>query len=319
MRILVTGASGFVGQALCKELANAGHEVVAAVRGDIAQYASVCATQYVSVGEVGPSADWSNALQDCSAVVHLAARVHVLNDKESDPLALYRSINAEGTLTLARQAAIAGVRRFIFVSSIKVLGGERDSPYAEDDPAEPNDAYAQSKWEAEQGLWRIAQEAGLEVVVLRPPLIYGPGVKANFLRLMQWVARGVPLPFGNVANRRSLLYLGNFTDAIAHCLVQVRAAGQTFLVCDGETTSTGGLVEMIADAMGRSVRLFPVPLKLLRHIANLLGKKAEADRLLGSLVLDCGKLRNELDWRPPYTLEQGIRKTVNAFLKGRVA
>ncbi len=318
MKVLVTGANGFVGRALCKTLSDSGYEVVAAVRDDAVRYSISSALQTVTVGEVGPKTDWSNALQGCTAVVHLAARAHVMHDTVSDPLAIYRAINTEGTLALARRAVAAGVRRFVFVSSIKVQGEERETPYTEADQPDPVDAYAQSKWEAEQGLWRIAQETGLELVVLRPPLIYGPGVKANFLRLMQWVAGGVPLPLGGVANRRSLLYLGNFTDAIVHCLAQARAVGQTFLVCDGETISTKGLIEAIAKVMGRPARLLPVPVNLLRHIANWLGKKAEADRLLGSLALDCSKLRKELDWRPPFTFEQGMRETVDAFMEGRV-
>jgi len=317
MTVLVTGANGFVGRVLCASLAHAGDEPVAAVRQARASSEIPGAARIVPVGEVGPNTDWSAALQGCAAVVHLAARAHVMHDPVADPLALYRAINTDGTLQLARQAAAAGVRRFIFVSSIKVQGEERALPYAEADPAAPRDAYAISKWEAEQGLWQIAQETGMEVVVLRPPLIYGPGVKANFLRLLQWVVRGVPLPLGAVENRRDLLYVGNLADAIGRCLHHPNAAGKTFLVCDGKALSTKSLIEAIARAMGRPVRLFSVSPGLLRRVAHWLGKGAEADRLLGSLALECGKLRQELDWQPPFTFEQGIRATVDAFLKGR--
>lgn len=315
MRVLVTGANGFVGRAVCSALAQSGDEAVAAVRNDAAPYAIADASSLVSVGEIGPDTDWSHALHGCEAVVHLAARAHVMRDEATDSLALYRAINTAGTLNLARQAAAAGVRRFVFVSSVKVLGEERAAPYTEADVPAPRDDYARSKWEAEQGLWRIAQETGLEVTVLRPPLIYGPGVQANFLRLMRWVARGVPLPFGRVANRRSLLYLGNFADAIVRCSHHPNAAGQTFLVCDGEAVSTKALIGAIAHAMGRPARMLPVPPRLLRYLAGALGKQAEAGRLLGSLELDCGKLRQALAWQPPFSFEQGMDATVAGFMQ----
>lgn len=320
MKVLVTGASGFVGRVVCSALARAGDEAVAAVRNDAAYDAIADVSSLAPVGEIGPATDWLRALQGCEAVVHLAARAHVMRDEAADPLAFYRAINTAGTLNLARQAAAAGVRRFIFVSSIKVLGEERHAPYTEADAPAPRDAYARSKWEAEQGLWQIARETGLEVVVLRPPLIYGPGVKANFLRLMRWVQRGLPLPFGRVANRRSLLYVGNCADVIVRCLHHPNAAGQTFLVCDGEAVSTRVLIEAIARAMGRPARLLPLPPRLLRRLARALGKQAEAGRLLGSLALDCGKLRQALDWQPPFSFEQGIAATVAAFMqKGRAS
>lgn len=316
MRVLVSGANGFIGRSLCAALAQSGAEVVAAVRG--AQSCGIQgATRLVPVGEIGTDTDWAQAVHGCDAVVHLAARVHVMADTAADPLSLCRAINTEGTLNLARQAARAGVRRFVFISSIKVQGEERAAPYTEADPPSPQGAYAQSKSEAEQGLWQIGQETGLEVVVLRLPLVYGPGVKANFLRLLEWVARGVPLPFGAVENRRSLLYVGNLVDAIEHCLRDPRAAGQTFLVCDGETVATPELVRLIARAMGRPAHLLPLPVALLRLAARWLGKTAEADRLLGSLELDCSKLRDALAWRPPYALREGLRATVDAFMAGR--
>jgi UDP-glucose 4-epimerase len=225
-------------------------------------------------------------------------------------VALYRATNTDATLNLARQAAQAGVRRFVFVSSIKVNGEGRDAPYRETDPPAPQDAYAISKWEAEQGLWRIARETGLEVVVLRPPLVYGPGVKANFRRLLDTVARGWPLPLGAIENRRSLLYLGNFVDAIRVCVEHPAAAGQTFLIDDGQPVSTPELVRAVARAMGRPARLLPVPAGMLEFAGALLGKRAAVARLTGSLWLDSSLIRARLGWTPPYSMAAGMAATV---------
>jgi UDP-glucose 4-epimerase len=309
MRILVTGASGFVGGALCVVLTRAGYDVVFSVRD-----ARGMLNERV-VGEIGPDTDWHEALHGVQAVVHLAARVHVMRDAATDPLAAFRAVNTDGTLNLAHQAAAAGVRRFIFVSSIKVNGEGRVLPYTESDPSTPQDAYAISKWEAEQGLREIELETGMEVVILRPPLVYGPGVGANFLRLMCTVGKGWPLPFGRVKNRRSLLYLGNFTDAIRLCLEHPAAAGKMFLLSDGEDVSSVDLVRCLARAMNRPVRLLPVPISLIRAAGALLGRAAEIDRLLGSLVVDSSTIRQSLSWRPPYSLEEGLQQTVAAYLQ----
>jgi UDP-glucose 4-epimerase len=253
---------------------------------------------------------WRSALGNCDAVVHLAARVHVMQDTAADPLALYWATNTDATLNLARQAAQAGVRRFVFVSSIKVNGEGRDAAYRESDAPAPEDAYAISKWEAEQGLWRIARETGLEVVVLRPPLVYGPGVKANFRRLLDTVVRGWPLPLGAIENRRSLLYLGNFVDAIRVCVEHPAAAGQTFLIDDGQPVSTPELVRAVARAMGRPARLLPVPAGMLNFAGALLGKRAAVARLTGSLWLDSSLIRARLGWIPPYSMAAGLAATV---------
>ena len=244
MNIAVTGATGFVGQALCSHLLAHDHAVVPVVR-----HASGLAGEVI-VGNIDGATDWQPALSGCDAVVHLAARVHVMDDTAHDPLALYRATNTDGTLNLARQAAAAGVKRFVFISSIKVNGEGRDAPYRETDMPAPEDAYAISKWEAEQGLQQIAADTGLEVVILRPPLVYGPGVKANFLRLLQTVKRGWPLPLGAVRNRRSLLFLGNFVDAIRLCVEHPAAAGQTFLLDDGQAVSTPELIRAVARCHG---------------------------------------------------------------------
>lgn len=233
-----------------------------------------------------------------------------MDDRASDPLAGFREVNTDGTLNLARQAAQAGVRRFVFVSSIKVNGEGRAAAYLETDAPAPQDPYAISKWEAEQGLQRIARETGLEVVVLRPPLVYGPGVKANFLQLMQAVQRGWPLPLGAIHNRRSLLFLGNFVDAIRLCVVHPDAAGQTFLLDDGGPVSTPELIRALAHAMGRPARLLAVPAGVLELAGMLLGKRAAVGRLAGSLYADSSRIRSRLEWAPPYSMEAGLAATV---------
>lgn len=304
MRILVTGANGFVGRALGDHLAAGGHVVVPVVRRPCGLAGEVV------VGDMGGETAWGETLQSCGAVVHLAARVHVMHDTATDPLALYRATNTDATLNLARQAVQAGVKRFVFVSSVKVNGEGRDEPYRETDAPAPEDAYAISKWEAEQGLGRIAQESGLEVVVLRPPLVYGPGVKANFRRLIDMIARGWPLPLGAIRNRRSLLYLGNFVDAIRVCVEHPAAAGQTFLVDDGEPVSTPELVRAVARAMGRPARLLPVPAGVLEFAGALLGKRAAVRRLTGSLWVDSSLIRSRLGWTPPFSMAAGLAATV---------
>ncbi len=304
MKVMVSGASGFVGRALCAHLGQHGHVVVAAVRRPVG-----LAGESV-VGGIDGATDWTAALADCGAVVHLAARVHVMHDTAHDPLALYRATNTEATLNLARQAAQAGVKRFVFVSSVKVNGEGRDAPYRETDPPAPEDDYAISKWEAEQGLQQIARSTGLEVVILRPPLVYGPGVKANFRRLLDLVARGWPLPLGAIVNRRSLLYLGNFVDAIRVCLEHPAAAGQTFLIDDGQPASTPELIRAIAQAMDRPARLLPIPPGFLALAGALLGKRAAVERLTGSLWVDSTLIRTRLGWTPPYSMAAGLAATV---------
>lgn len=303
-RVLVTGATGFVGSALCARLAAAGIEVVPAVRTPSGL------PREAAVGNLDASTDWRPALAGCDAVVHLAARVHVMDDMAHHPLALYRAINTDATLNLARQAVQAGVKRFVYISSIKVNGEGGDAPYRETDTPAPEDAYAISKWEAEQGLRRIAEETGLGIVVLRPPLVYGPGVRANFLRLMNTIRRGWPLPLGAIRNRRSLLYLGNFVDAIRLCVEHPAAAGQTFLLDDGEPVSTPELIRAVAHALDRPARLLAVPVKIFRFAGMLLGKRTAVARLTDSLFVDSSAIRSQLGWTPPYTMEQGLDATV---------
>ncbi|KAF0101276.1 MAG: putative UDP-glucose 4-epimerase [bacterium] len=302
--VLVTGATGFVGRALCDHLLQKWHGCIPAVR-----LASGLPHECV-VGDMGRETDWRMALSGCDAVVHLAARVHVMHDTASDSLALYRATNTDATLNLAHQAAQAGVKRFVFVSSIKVNGEGRDAPYRETDAPAPEDPYAISKWEAEHGLREIESATGMEVVILRPPLVYGPGVKANFRRLLDMVARGWPLPLGAIENRRSLLYLGNFVDAIRVCVEHPAAAGQTFLIDDGQPVSTPELVRAVARAMGRPARLLPVPVGMLEFAGTLLGKRAAVARLTGSLWVDSSLIRARLGWAPPYSMAVGLAETV---------
>lgn len=311
MKALVTGANGFVGTALCARLAASGVGVVPVVRSKSGL------PHEVVVGNLDASTDWRSVLAGCDAVIHLAARVHVMDDTAQNPLALYRATNLEATLNLARQAAQAGVKRFVYVSSIKVNGEGGDVPYRETDAAAPEDAYAISKWEAEQGLHRIAADTGLEVVILRPPLVYGPGVKANFLNMMRWLHRGVPLPFGAIHNRRSLVALDNLVDFIVACLDYPAAANQTFLVSDGEDLSTTDLLRRMAAALNVPARLFPVPQNLLEAGFKVAGKSDLARRLCGSLRLDITKARTVLGWYPPVSVNEGLHRTAAHFLRGR--
>jgi UDP-glucose 4-epimerase len=306
MRVLVTGANGFVGRALCVHLSASGYSVRAAVR------IPAGLSEEAVIGSINGGTDWTSALVSCDAVIHLAARVHVMNESALDSLSLYRATNTDATLNLARQAAQIGVKRFVFISSIKVNGEGRDEPYRETDAPKPEDAYAISKWEAEQGLHRIAQETGLEVVILRPPLVYGPGVKGNFQRLLSMVARGWPLPLGAIRNRRSLLYLGNFVDAIRLCIEHPAATGQTFLLDDGQPVSTPNLIREVAHAMGRPVHLMAMPVGVLIFMEKLLGKREVVARLTGSLFVDSSAIRAQLGWVPPYSMEAGLAATVAA-------
>jgi UDP-glucose 4-epimerase len=301
-RVLVTGVGGFVGQALCPLLESAGWTVRRVARG----VAEGC----IAVGDIGADTDWREALGGVTAVVHLAARVHVMKDATHDPLMEYRAVNCAGSENLARQAARSGVKRLVYLSSIKVNGESTAiKPFRPDDLPNPQDPYAVSKWESEQALRRIADETGLGIVVLRPPLVYGPGVKANFLRLLGLVERGLPLPFGAVKNRRSLLYLGNLADAIRACLTHPDAAGKTYLLSDGAPLSTPELVRRLADALAKPARLIPVPPSLLRLAGLLTGKRAEVERLLDSLEIDGSAIEQELGWHPPYSTEQGLAAT----------
>ena len=309
-RILITGASGFVGQALTAALDNAGYDWIAAIRNPTPN----ADHRHVVIGDIGPDTDWRAALHSADCVVHLAARTHVLDDRSSDPYAAYRHINVLGTKTLAEQAAAAGVRRLIFLSSIKVNGEATTThPYVETDTPKPEDAYGISKLEAEEVLKSIGTDTGLETVVLRPPLVYGPGVKGNFLRLLRLVKRGIPLPLASINNRRSLVGVANLANAIIAGIVSPVAAGKTYLVSDGEDVSTPQLISRLASAMGVTPHLLPCPPALLNAGAALLGKRAVAARLTGSLQIDSSRIRKELGWQPRYSLDQGLKSTAQWY------
>lgn len=316
-RLLVTGANGFVGRALCAESLRRGYAVCAALRHveDNARLA-LEEVEIIAVGTVNAATDWGNALAGCEAVVHLAARVHVMRDEASDPLTEFRAVNVEGTLNLARQAAKAGVRRFIYLSSIKVNGEQTlpGQPFTEQDEPAPLDHYGISKYEAEEGLRKLAQQTRMEVVIIRPSLVYGPGVKANFLNMMRWLHKGVPLPFGSIHNHRSLVALDNLLDLIGVCLEHPAAANQIFLVSDGEDLSTTTLLRRMADALGRPVCLMPMPAFLLEAGAALLGRRDMAQRLCGSLQVDISKARTLLGWSPPISVDEGLRRTAQGGL-----
>lgn len=270
----------------------------------------------VSVGDLAVDTDWRAALDGVNAVVHTAARVHMMNDRAADPLAEFRRINVASTLNLARQAVASGVRRFVFLSSIKVSGESTplDRPFNGDEHPKPNDAYAVSKYEAEERLRQLGKETGLEVVIVRPVLVYGPGVGANFLSMMQWLARGLPLPFGAIHNARSLVALDNLVDLLRTCLQHPAAPNQIFLVSDGEDLSTPDLLRRTGAAMGRPARLIPVPEFVLRSAATIVGKADVGERLCGSLRVDIGKTRRLLGWSPPVSVDQALRATARHFL-----
>lgn len=314
-RVLVSGATGFVGGALCKRLLERGCHVLGAVRASEQIGQLKVDVEPVIMGDMACRQSNPAYLAGVDVVVHLAARVHVMKDRAIDPLAEFRVINVSGTEHLARQAASAGCSRFVYLSSIKV-NGEATAPDAvltELDSNNPQDSYAISKAEAEMALHRIAIDTGMEVVILRPPLVYGAHVKGNFLTMLHIVERGVPLPFLRVANRRSFIYVGNLADAIAQCVQHQAAANETFLVSDGYDVSTPELLRELARCLGASAKLFPVPEGLLRLAGKLTGRYEELNRLMDSLVIDSGKIRRNLEWSPPHTFGDGIQRTVNWF------
>lgn len=316
-RILVTGANGFVGRAVCAALAAAGHEPVGAVRSEAAA-ASLDPErmQCRIIGDVHEGTDWTRALEGIDAVIHLAARVHVMRDQESDPLAAFCRVNLDGTLRLAEQAFAAGAGRLVYASTVKVHGeSTSERPFTEQDPLAPQDPYAQSKARAEEALLALAKDKGREVALIRPPLVHGPGVRANFLRLLRWVDRQLPLPLSSVRNQRSLVALDNLADALALCATHPAAANRAYLVSDGPPLSTPDLLRALAELMGRRTRLLPMPAPLLKAMAACLGKSKEAKRLLGSLAVDDSRIRSELGWRQPLSPEQGLAKTVQWYLE----
>lgn len=313
MDTLITGAGGFVGRNLSRFLAPR-HSMRLAVRtlsvtGSLREFGDV-----VSVGSVCGATDWSSALKGMHAVVHLANRAHVMREFAVNPAAAYREVNVEGTRQLAEQAAAAGVRRLVYLSSIKVLGEQTGSQaFNENSMPAPQDLYGQSKRDAEKVLQDVAARTGLEVVVIRPPLVYGPGVGANFQALMRWVARGIPLPLSAVHNRRSLIYVDNLASTIEAALMHPAATGKTYLVSDGEPVSTSRLVSMISLALAVPDRSWPLHVTLLGFLGSVAGKGREVKRLIESLEIDDTAIRRELQWTPPFSMYEGLRETVAAY------
>lgn len=309
MLTLITGANGLLGRALCSELEHADHRVIRIVRKSTTPWE-------ISVGDLNEHTQWGEVLgARVDVVVHLAGQVPVSSKATDWKSDLFYQTNALGTRNLANQCAQYGVKRFVFVSTVKVLGDGKDEPYKGTDLAVPSDVYAISKWEAEQMLWQIAAKTSMEVVILRPPLVYGPGVKGNFLDLMQAIDRCRPLPLGAIQNQRSLIYLGNLIDAIRLCLTHPKAAGKTYLVSDGDDVSTPELVRRIAAALWCRPLLLPLPVSWMRWAGRVLGKQASVDRVLRSLCVDISPLRVDLGWEPPYTMQEGLEATAQWYRK----
>ena len=308
--ILVTGASGFLGRNLVTQLSNDGCRLRKIARSSLKSLGAI------GVGDIGYQTNWGDHLLGVATVIHLAARVHVMQDQSVDPLAEFRRVNVEGTLNLARQAASQGIRRFIFISSIKVNGEftELGSLFTAEDVLRPIDPYGISKMEAELGLREIASQTGMEVVIIRSPLVYGPGVKANFRNMMSWLYKGVPLPFGAIHNKRSLVGLGNLVDLIITCIEHPNAANQVFMVSDDHDLSTTELLAKVASCMGKKPLLLPVSPKMLQLGLLVLGKKDFSQRLCSSLQVDISKTKTLLGWRPPISVDEELHETVADFL-----
>ena len=303
MKILVTGANGFLGRCITKELLKDTNQIISVTR-------SISADS-IAIGDIDGLTNWSQALVNCDVVIHLAARVHQKHDDSPNPLLEFRRVNTEGTLNLARQAKKSGVKRFVFISSIKVNGEESSNSYAESSHPNPLDPYAISKWEAEQGLNELARENQMDVVIIRPPLIYGPGVKANFASMIKWVKRGLPLPFGSIHNKRSLIAVENLVDFIMLCADKSKspkAANQTFLISDGVDVSTTEMLNNVRTAYGVKIPLMSIPESWLKFTLNLIGKSELSSRLLGSLTVDISKARNLLGWEPKIDMLTQLRK-----------
>jgi UDP-glucose 4-epimerase len=312
-KILLTGASGFVGQRLANSLIQKNIALGCTGRKTLRIDGAECQI----VDDLGPTTDWRHCLDEVTTVIHCAARVHVMQDTAHDPLQLFRQVNVAGTLQLAKQAAAAGVQQFIFLSSVKVNGEETETgaAFTEDCQAQASDPYGISKLEAELGLFELGRKTGMAITVIRPPLVYGPGVGANFLSMLHWVKRGIPLPLGSIKNQRSFVYVDNLVSLISCCVANPLSYNQVFLVSDGHDLSTTELLKKSAAAFKVASHLLPCPPSLLRTIAKIAGKKSAADRLCQSLQVDISKAKRLLDWSPPFTVEQGLQATTNHIIE----
>lgn len=314
-RILITGANGFIGRELCAKLINKGWKVRGSIRSIKYKTLLPDSVEAVLSGSITSDTDWLSILEGVDVVVHLAARVHVMKERATAPLSEFRKVNVIGTEHLARASVRAGVRRFIYMSSIGVNGeNTTEDSFTELSPPSPHNPYAVSKWEAEQALRKVSRDTGLEIVIMRPPLVYGPHAPGNFRRLLNLVRSKMPLPLLSIKNMRSFVYLENLVDAAARCIHHPAAKNQTFLISDNQDISTPELIRRLAAAMGKKTRLIPFPPPLLRLAGNMMGKAAEIERLTGSLVVDSTKIRKELEWEPPFTIDEGLRRTTEWFI-----
>jgi nucleoside-diphosphate-sugar epimerase len=319
MNVLVTGANGFVGYHLCHFFRDRGWNVVGAVRSSANIRDRLEGIEWTEVGDIRRNPDWESILQGVHVVVHLSARVHVMKEDSSDPLGEFRRVNVAATEFIARAAAKAGVRRFLFLSSIGAVANLSSKLLTEESPCRPESEYGKSKLEAEKKLMQVSAETGLEIVILRPPLIYGPFNPGNFVRLLRLVDRGYPLPFHSINNLRSFLFIGNLVDAIGLCASHPKAVGEIFHATDDEDVSTPELIHRIASVLNRPPRLFYFPPSVIRLAGRIVGKSAEVERLLGSLVIDSDKIKRVLSWKPPYTMEQGLKKTARWYQSNEYA
>lgn len=311
MRLFITGATGFVGRHLVTALSdNPAVSLRLALRSLTSIYSSERLSVFQTSG-LSEEMDWREGLKNCEVVIHTAARVHIMNEQLQDPLSEYRIVNVAGTLNLAKQAAEMGIKRFIFLSSIKVNGEEtlQNQPYKADDPVNPQDPYAVSKYEAECGLFEISRQTGMEVVIIRPPLVYGPGVKGNFLKMINWIKKGIPLPLGQINNQRSFVSVYNLVDLICHCVAHPHAANQVFLVSDGQDVSTNTLLKKMAQASGKTLWLISMPPWVLLWVAKIVGQAGAIQRLCGSLQVDISKTCHRLDWQPKQHMDEVLKET----------
>lgn len=313
-KIFITGASGFIGRILCSRLLAQGRDVRGALLSGEDPSLLVTGVEPAVIEPLGPDACWGTIISGVETIIHLAARVHIMHETAADPLSEFRKINTVATADLARQAANQGVKRFVFMSTIGVNGDNSgEKRFTSDDKPNPHNNYSVSKYEAEQLLLNISGETGMEVVIIRAPLVYGPGSPGNFLSLLNIVSKGIPLPFASVNNRRSLIYVGNLVDALATCATHPAAPGNTYLVSDGDDVSTPELLQRTAAALGVPARLFPFPVSLLRVLGKITGKSGAVNQLTGSLTVDSTRISRELGWHAPHTMQDGLRETAGWF------